>query len=318
MREFLAEHACPHLWIFDESIMKRAKATAKGLKAKLPKHMRSLLQNSDTIVWLTQYENPREAATELGTDVCAYWDQVYDIAKAKPLLLINMLSARCLETIRIEYEKSLVTSANAVAVDYGEVRKIGSNIATRLDRKKLIHITDPNGTDLRFSIENRRVGVEVGTLGDCFSTGRECEVEIPAGEVYVAPLETSAYGTLVVDELKDFDVEGLKMEFEKGRIVSFQSEKGKASFRKLLDNAQGDKDRIAEFGIGINHGMKPIGLRIYDEKALGTAHIAIGNNTHLGGTNNASIHIDFILYNPTIKADDDPVMKEGQVAEQFQ
>jgi len=65
--------------------------------------------------------------------------------------------------------------------------------------------------------------------------------------------------------------------------------------------------------MGINHRMKPTGLRIYDEKALGTAHVAIGNNTQLGGTNEASIHVDFILYKPTINADGDFIMKEGHV-----
>jgi len=54
--------------------------------------------------------------------------------------------------------------------------------------------------------------------------------------------------------------------------------------------------------------MNPMGWSVYDEKALGTAHIAIDNNTHLCGVNKASIHIDFILYNPTIKADDKIIM----------
>jgi leucyl aminopeptidase (aminopeptidase T) len=59
--------------------------------------------------------------------------------------------------------------------------------------------------------------------------------------------------------------------------------------------------------------MKPTGLRIYDERALGTAHVAIGNNTHLGGTNKATIHIDFILPSPTIEIDNKPLMKKGKL-----
>ncbi len=278
--------------------------------------MRSLLENSDLVFWLTQFENPKTAWTVLGEAVCSYWDRVEESIKAKPLLLMNLLSAKCLKTMKIAYKKFLVTFANAVNVDYNRVRKTGLNIAASLNGRKLIHVTDPNGTDLSFSIENRRVGIEVGTLEDCFSTGRECEVEIPAGEVYVAPLEDSAYGTLVTDEVRDFNIRRLRMDFEKGRIIRFRAEKGEASFQNLLKKAQGNKDRIAEFGVGINHEMKPIGLRIYDEKALGTTHIAIGNNTHLGGTNKASIHIDFILYKPTIEADNSQFMKEGQVTKQ--
>jgi leucyl aminopeptidase (aminopeptidase T) len=317
MLECYARHAYPYLWMFNENLLlKNAKIVAEDIKAELPKHTRSLLENSDLVIWLTQFENPKSAPTVLGKAVCSYWDQVYETVKAKPLMLVNLLSKKCIEAMGIEYETFLEVFAKAVNVDYGRVRKIGLNVVAVLDRKNSIHITDPNGTDLAFDIENRRVGIEVGTLEDCFSTGRECEVEVPAGEVYVAPVENSAYGTLVTDELRDFNVRRLKMNFDKGRIVRFDAEKGKASFQDMLEKAEGNKDRIAEFGIGINHGMKPIGLRIYDEKALGTAHIAIGNNVHLGGTNKASIHIDFILYKPTIEVDNDLIMKEGQVTKQ--
>jgi len=272
----------------------------------------SLLESSDVVIWLTQFENPKSAPSELGATVCSYWDQVYEALKGKPLLSVNLLSAKSLETMDIDYEESLTTFANAVNVDYHKVKQTGSALLKSLHKKQSIKITTPDGTDLTFSIKSRRVGIEDGTLEECLSKGKECDVEIPAGEVYVAPVENSAHGMLVTDEVRDFDVQKLRMKFHKGRITSFEAEKGKASFKRLLDEAHGHKDRIAEFGIGINYGMKPIGLRIYDEKAQGTAHVAIGNNTHLGGINKASIHIDFIMHKPTIKADNDLIMKDGK------
>lgn len=80
-----------------------------------------------------------------------------------------------------------------------------------------------------------------------------------------------------------------------------------------MARANGDKDRVAEFGLGTNYGMKPIGWAPYDEKVLGTAHIAIGNNTHLCGTNKASIHIDFVLYHPSIIVGDEAILEEGKL-----
>jgi leucyl aminopeptidase (aminopeptidase T) len=299
--------------MFDEDLLKKAQKVAKNAETTLPRHVRSLLENSDLTIWLTQFENPKSALTELGNAVCSYWDQVNEVVKGKPLLYVNLLSKECLETMDINYEKFLITFANAVNVDYDKVKQDGSAILESLHKKELIKITTPDGTDLTFSIKGRRIGIETGTLEDCFSTGKECAVEIPAGEVYVAPIENSAHGTLVIDEVRDFGVQKLRMKFHEGRITSFEAVKGKSSFKRLLAEAQGEKDRIAEFGIGINYGMTPIGLRIYDEKALGTAHIAIGNNTHLGGINEASIHIDFILHWPIIKADKDLIMKDGKV-----
>jgi len=307
------EHAYPYLWVFDENLLKRAQVVAEDAETRLPRHTRSLLENSDLVIWLTQFENPKSAQAELGTAVCSYWDQVYEVVKGKPLLTVNLLSEKCLETMDIDHEKFLVAFANAVNVDYNRVKQIGSAILESLHEKELIKITTPDGTDLTFSIKGRRVGIEAGTLEECFSTGKECDVEIPAGEVYVAPVENSAHGMLVTKEVRDFGVRKLRMKLHEGRIVSFEAETGKASFKRLLDEAEGDKDRIAEFGIGINYNVKPIGLRIYDEKARGTAHIAIGNNTHLGGINKASIHIDFILHKPTVRADNDMIIKDGKV-----
>jgi leucyl aminopeptidase (aminopeptidase T) len=299
--------------MFDEDLLKKAQKVAKNAETRLPRHLRSLLENSDLTIWLTQFENPKNALAELGTAVCSYWDQVDEALKGKPLLYVNLLSEKCLETMDISYDEFLITFANAVNVDYDEVKRTGSAILERLHKKELITITTPDGTDLTFSIKDRRVGIETGTLEDCFSTGKECAVEIPAGEVYVAPIENSASGTLVTEEVRDFGVQKLRMKFHEGKITSFEAAKGKASFKRLLAEAQGQKDRMAEFGIGINYGMTPIGLRIYDEKALETAHIAIGNNTHLGGINEASIHIDFILHKPTVKADKDVIMKDGKI-----
>jgi leucyl aminopeptidase (aminopeptidase T) len=313
MLECYREHAYPYLWMFDEDLLKKAQKVAKDTETKLPRHVRSLLENSDLVIWLTQFENPKSALAELGTAVCSYWDQVDEAVKSKPSLAINFLSEKCLKTMNINYEKFLIIFANAVNIDYDKIKRTGSAILEKLHKKELITITTQNGTNLTLSVKGRRIGIENGTLEDCFSTGKECEVEIPAGEVYVAPIENSAYGTLVTDEVRDFGVQKLRMKFHEGRITSFEAAKGRSSFKRLLAEAQGEKDRIAEFGIGINYGMTPIGLRICDEKALGTAHIAIGNNTHLGGINEASIHIDFILHKPTIKADKDLIMKDGKV-----
>lgn len=313
MLESYVVGAYPYLWVFDENFfLKCSNIISEDVISVLPEHASSLLKKSDVVIWLSQFEDFEKFPEDFGRAVSSFWDAVYEVAKAKPLLLVNLPSAKYVEAMHIDYEDFLRTFVNAVRVDYRKVRKIGSSIASKLDGAEHIRVYDPNGTDLAFSIKGRRVGVEIGTLEDCFSTGEECEVEVPAGEVYVAPMENSANGILVVDQVRDYAIKGLRLHFENGKIVSFKAEKGSDTFKKILEKAEGDKDRIAELGIGINYGMKPIGWSIYDEKALGTAHVAIGNNIHLGGVNKASIHIDFVLHSPTIKADDKIIMDMGK------
>jgi leucyl aminopeptidase (aminopeptidase T) len=214
--------------------------------------------------------------------------------------------------MRINYLEFLAAFINGVKVDYAKMKETGLNVASKLAGKNQIRVSHPNGTDLEFSIKGRHVGVESGTLEECYSAGKDCEVDVPGGEVYVAPIETSANGTLVVTEHKEYGLIELELAFADGRITEFKAERGYNAFRKLVENAEGDKDRIAEFGVGTNYGIKPVGCSLYDEKADGAAHIAIGNNTHLGGVNEASIHVDFVLDKSTVEVDGKVILRKGR------
>ena len=59
---------------------------------------------------------------------------------------------------------------------------------------------------------------------------------------------------------------------------------------------------IGELGIGLNPGTRITGNMLEDEKTLGTAHIAFGNNADFpgGGKNFSKIHRDYLFYRPTI------------------
>jgi leucyl aminopeptidase (aminopeptidase T) len=314
MFESYAMKAYPYLWVFDEKIfLKNVKSLCEDEMAILPEHLHSLLENSNVIIWLSQFDNLEKFPPGARKAMISFWDNVDEAIRAEPRLYVNLLSARSLEYMSINYEQYLTSFIKAVIVDYGRIRRIGNVLASKLNEKKLIRVYDTRGTDLTFSIDKRHVGVEVGTLGDCFSSGKECGIDVPGGEVYVAPIETSANGVLAVEEFRDFNIQNLKLQFEEGKVVSFKAEKGNNMFGNLLEKAEGDKDKIAEFGIGINYGMKLTGYRIYDEKALGTIHIAIGNNVHLGGVNKASIHWDFVLRNPSVEVEHKLLMKKGKL-----
>jgi leucyl aminopeptidase (aminopeptidase T) len=78
--------------------------------------------------------------------------------------------------------------------------------------------------------------------------------------------------------------------------------------RELVADAGTGADVIAELGIGLNPSVAPRGHVMLDEKAAGTAHVAIGRNTGpYGGVNEASIHVDCVFSAPSISADGIPV-----------
>ncbi|MFA4646084.1 aminopeptidase [Pyrococcus kukulkanii] len=294
--------AFPLVWSFDDSLI-------SDFPERPPKGLEAIIKRADVVVWLSQYTAVDNLPEKVRRRVFSFWDAVYSLLQEEkvPTLLVNLPSPMWLEENGIDPDEYLCEFASAVSVDYAQMRQLGIKLMGWLSGAKEVLITDGNGTRLRFSIEGREPGLEDGTLRDCRLERRECEVEIPAGEVYIAPVESSAFGRLVLPH------DGLELEFRAGRVVSVSGKRA-SELRDRLKTPGGNV--IAEFGIGLNPGVRPLSLRIFDEKALGTVHVAVGHNLHLGGANESEIHIDFILLEPTVLVDGKMLMERGVIKEQ--
>ena len=90
-------------------------------------------------------------------------------------------------------------------------------------------------------------------------------------------------------------VEGVRLEFEKGKVVKASAEKGEAFLLKMLNSDEGAR-KLGELGIGTNYGIQKFTRDIlFDEKIGGTFHLALGNGfPEAGGGNESSIHWDLI------------------------
>lgn len=180
-----------------------------------------------------------------------------------------------------------------------ELLKLNRFYHDALVGKNRVQIVADDGTDLSFRIKGRPVLVDDGVISREDLARGDVGVNIPAGEVFIAPLETSADGEILFERvaIPGFGkLEGLKLRFRRGRVVSYEAARGRENFTRFLAANTGEKDRIAEFGIGTNPGAEYTGGSIIiDEKISGTAHIAIGNNRGAyHGKNRASSHLDLI------------------------
>jgi aminopeptidase len=190
---------------------------------------------------------------------------------------------------------------NSVNVDFAEMKSTAGKIINILSGASRLHITTKEGTDLLLGVEGRIFIEDIGV-----QPGEDCN--LPCGEVYCAPLETEANGVIIFDAsigdigLLDYP---LKVYVGKGRITKFESEDNELAKRiNTLQNIDDDAMVIGELGIGVNPGARITGNMLEDEKALGTAHIAFGNNADFtgGGNNHSKIHRDYLFYKPTIEA----------------
>lgn len=189
---------------------------------------------------------------------------------------------------------------NSVNIDFEEMKSTAGKIINILNRADRLHITTEKGTDLLLGVKGRIFIEDIGV-----KPGEDCN--LPCGEIYCAPIETEANGIVVFDaSIGDIGVLNypLIVYVSKGRITKFESDNIDLVKRiSVLQDVDKDAMVIGELGIGVNPGARITGNMLEDEKSLGTAHIAFGNNADFtgGGNNYSKIHRDYLFYKPTIE-----------------
>ena len=172
-----------------------------------------------------------------------------------------------------------------------------------------IRVHGSAGTDLTLRVEGRR------WLNDALPLEPGRVANFPGGEICIAPLADGAHGELVGDLTIPWGPEetllpeAVRIRFEGGRATLDRGGRapGSASVSSSSRRAQG-ADVIAELGIGLNPALRPRGHVLFDEKAAGTAHVAIGNNTGpYEGDNWAAIHVDCVFSAPELIVDGRPI-----------
>ncbi|HMM22122.1 MAG TPA: aminopeptidase [Selenomonadales bacterium] len=198
-----------------------------------------------------------------------------------------------------------------VTADYQEVKRISEKLAEVINQGEWVHITSPEGTDLRFSVKGRRGYVLAG-----YATNPGDFSGLPDGEAACAPLEGTAEGTIMNPYLlEDLDVvqDFLKIEISKGLVTKVEGGKEAKELSAVLEKAGPSSRNIAEFAFGTNPACRLTGRSREDKKKLGTCHVAIGDSLSLGGTVESPIHMDIMILQPTITVDGVTVVEEGEL-----
>jgi leucyl aminopeptidase (aminopeptidase T) len=191
-------------------------------------------------------------------------------------------------------------------VDLLRMKARTNAFADILDKGTQVLLRSKPGTELEFSIAGR------------IAHGRKASIfdqpgywgNIPCGEAFIAPIEDSVNGKLVIDAsiagigLVD---ENATFQIQQGKVIRIEGGRAARQFEALLDDAA--RRQVAEFGIGTNDKARITGTTIEDEKALGTCHIAFGNNRFFGGTNEVDFHADCVMTDPTIIVDGRTIME---------
>jgi leucyl aminopeptidase (aminopeptidase T) len=173
-----------------------------------------------------------------------------------------------------------------------------------------VQITAANGTDLRLGIAGREGIADAGDLTAPGAFGN-----LPCGEGFIAPVEGSAEGRLVIDgTIASYGLPSAPadLRIEGGHLREAGGEAGEWLLKELTA-ASDEGTNVAELGVGTNEKATLSDNLLEAEKVLGTIHVAFGTSAGFGGTVQAGIHIDCVLTKPTLALDGEPILREGEL-----
>lgn len=149
---------------------------------------------------------------------------------------------------------------------------------------------------------------------------------MPPGEAFFCPEAVdSVTGDVWVDGSVPGAVlaqgEGVLLRFEAGRLVGYHGDSQSPAVLFLADEqrraeARGDGSWsfFAELGIGLNPAIRRLtGNSLFDEKAAGTIHVAIGDSSIFDGPIMSETHADMVTQAPDLLLDGRRIIHRGRL-----
>lgn len=180
---------------------------------------------------------------------------------------------------------------------------VGRALARELDNVTRVHLFTDHGTDFRFSLSKRRALLVDGRITADDMENRSFIERLPSGMVTKIPSPSSASGRVIFDSpvhLMGRNVTGLQWEFVNGRLSRIRDDNGFLS--ELWSRADGDKDRLSKFSIGINEAAQ-FGFDM-DSLVKGAVTLRIGDNSDLGGAYRSSFSQNATIRHCHVSLDD--------------
>ncbi len=260
-------------------------------------------------------ERPKEPRREIPA-------KLQEIIVQKPDIYINLLRGNREETpfriklIKLETgdHKARLGHCPGVTIDmltegalaltpqgHRNMQSHAERLIHALEGTETVKIRNPKGTSLTLSTKNRKFFTDTKLDWKTMKW-----MNLPTGEVIVAPLEDSLNGRLVCD-MAIGGIGKLRKPVEvltkDGRATGAFSQ-DRDSLRRVKETFATDdwSDVVGEFAFGINPKARFVNEFLEAEKLLGTVHVAFGANTDMpGGKNPSKNHMDMLLSNPTVR-----------------
>jgi aminopeptidase len=209
---------------------------------------------------------------------------------------------------------------NGVNLDYSELQSRGEQVKNVLASGGEVHITNPNGTDLKLNVKGRKVLVSDGIISeaDRKAGGAAASIYLPAGEVYTTPVSGSAEGKVVHSRTyyRGKQIDNLTLTISGGKVTAMTGTgPGFADFKAEYDAVNDPrKDLFAFIDLGINPNVKlPATSTTGTWVPAGTVTVGTGSNAWAGGDNSVPYSNVIFLPGSTVTLDGKTIVENGSL-----
>jgi leucyl aminopeptidase (aminopeptidase T) len=305
------------LWL--HSIMEAPLALVDGLSSL----QASTLRETNAYIFTLGPRNPvpwDRIPKERHKAVSIWLDERYDkstlakewgiVARSRKIRMLaieaTLATPERAKVLSLNYEKLKEIMLAGCVADYHEIARQGRNLTSLLSGEEEVHITTPSGTDLKFRLDRRPVGVSDGLTSE-EKAEKGTVTFLPAGAIEVPAMEESAQGRIVYDlpvRVESKMVAGLALQVKNGRITKFAAEEHKEVFEQYLEEGR-RKIGFAFFGFGLNPNLRHGFTQ--DDKVLGGVTLGFRDTENKTDSHEWWASIT----NATVTIGDTKVMRDG-------
>ncbi len=313
----------------EESWMRALVESPIQVLENLPSSQSALLQQTDAFIFMLGPKTPinwqqipeeKQGLADvwyLGSS--KYMEQWRRIAKENSTRMLGVEYCLATEerahTLGINLQEWKAVMLKGCLADQNEIAKNCEKIAQKIEQGHEVTIQTSLGSSLRLRLLGRKVN-----KGDSVVSSKDAANGVvkflPSGFVEIAADEDSLEGTAIFDApiiTGNGRVEKLVLEFKHGKITRYHAQSGIDCFKRYLNSGQGDLDKFAFFGIGLNPGLRHGFTQ--DDKVLGGVTVGVGGNEDKGGKNRTAGNNHWWASMPqaTVKVDNVPLVENGRV-----
>jgi hypothetical protein len=214
---------------------------------------------------------------------------------------------------------------DALNIDYAKLSADQDRVIAKL-RSGEVRVTTPGGTDIRFRVGDRPFNKQDGNASkartDQARTRVDREIELPAGAIRVAPIETTVNGVLVIPAarlLDDKSATGIRLEFASGKVTKATAATGNEALQAYLQSSP-TLTSFRELGLGFNTKLVvPPGSPYLPYYGYGDAvvRLSLGDNTELAGAVRGGASRWLFFPDTTVAVGNERIVVDGRLTPEY-